>query len=166
MERLNLQKGTYFITSVTHKRKDFFRNPEFAEILQSQLLHYEENYNYNLIAYAILPDHYHALIKLSEENQISRILYAIHSYSSKLINESLDRKHSGKIWQGNAFDEVIKSENMYYQKLAYILFNPWKENLVDNPLDNYKFSNIDEVLEEQGEEYVQDLFRKYSRWNE
>ena len=166
MERLNLQKRTYFITSVTQERKDFFQNPEFAEILQSQLLYYEENYDFDLIAYAILPDHYHALIKLNEKNRISRILYSIHSYSSKLINESLDRERPGKIWQGNAFDEVIKSENMYYQKLAYILFNPWRENRVNSPLETYEFSNIDEVLEEKGEEYLQDLFRKYKRWNE
>lgn len=166
MTRLNLQKRTYFLTSATHERKELLKNKEFARIVQEQWKHYEEEHNFELHAYAIIPDHYHVLVELKGEEDISQVLYSVNSYSAKLINEQLEGQEYRKIWQGETYDEVIRSEKMYFQKLAYILFNPWRAGLIDDPYSEYQFSNLEEWVEVEGKEFLEDLFSKYKRWSE
>ena len=166
MNRLNLEDYTYFVTSITYKRRELFTDPKLAKIVLDQWEHYQDLYNFDLKAYCIMPDHYHALIHPGGDKDLSDILYAVHSYSAKLINENMDEDGQKKIWQGNAFDEVIRSEDTFYQKLAYILFNPWRASLVKDPFDRYDFSNLGEWVDEEGQEFVEDLFSKYKRWAE
>jgi len=166
MTRINLQNRIYFLTSVTYERKKFFTSEGLAKIVKDQWKHYEEEFNFDLQAFAILPDHYHVLIELGDEEDISEILYAVNSYSAKLINEKLEGEEYEKIWRGNIYDEVIRSKKMYFQKLAYVLFNPWRAGLVDGPFIEYRFSNLDEWVESRGKDFVEDLFSKFRRWGE
>ena len=166
MTRLNLNNRIYFLTSVTYERKNLFQDPELAQIVEDQWKHYEETYDFKLHAYAILPDHYHAIIELSGDKDISQVLYAVNSYSAKLINEGINQDKARKIWQGEAFDEVIKSEDMYHEKLAYILLNPWREGLVDDPFGDYSYGNLSDIKKREGREFLEDLFSRYSRWSE
>ncbi|MCF7890720.1 transposase [Candidatus Bipolaricaulota bacterium] len=166
MTRLNLRNRFYFLTSVIHERKKLLKDREFAQIVKEQWKHYEEEHDFNLHAYAILPDHYHALVELKGEKDISQVLYSVNSYSSKLINERLEGEEYRKIWQGDAYDVVIRSEKMYFQKLAYILFNPWRDGLIEDPFSEYQFSNLEEWFETEGKEFLEDLFSKYKRWSE
>ncbi|MBS3737290.1 transposase [Candidatus Bipolaricaulota bacterium] len=166
MTRINLEDQTYFVTGTTHRRRELFSDTELARIVVDQWQHYQKPHDFDLQAYAVMPDHYHVLLQINGDHNLSRILYAVHSYSSKLINERLDGEDREKIWQGDAFDEVIRSEDMYYQKLAYILFNPWRADLVENPYCKYEFCNLGEWKEEEGEEFLEDLYSKYGRWAE
>ena len=166
MSRLNLDNQTYFVTSVTYRRRDLFSDPEIAQVVLNQWQHYQEPYDFDLRVYVIMPDHYHVLIKIEGDKNLSQILYAVHSYSAKRINENIDRKDRQRVWQRDTFDEAIRSKNMYYQKIAYILFNPWRAGLVESPFGDYEFSNLDELVNKKGVEFVEDLFSKYRRWAE
>jgi hypothetical protein len=78
----------------------------------------------------------------------------------------MGKKVKEKIFQGGFWDEVIRDEDMYWQKLSYILFNPYRSGLVRDPLDDYVYSNIQELINKEGEELVMDLFSRYKRWSE
>ncbi len=52
--------------------------------------------------------------ELKGKKDISQVLYAVNSYSAKLINEKLKGQEYHNIWQGNIYDEVIRSEKMYF----------------------------------------------------
>ena len=71
-----------------------------------------------------------------------------------------------QIWSRNAWDEIIRNEDMYWQKLAYILLNPWRKGLVKDPLDIYLFSNIGSFITDKGESFLKELFCKYARYGE
>ena len=55
---------------------------------------------------------------------------------------------------------------MYWQKVAYTLFNPWRAGMVSDPLEPYPFSDIAVWIEREGEEFLLDLFSRYKRWAE
>jgi len=55
---------------------------------------------------------------------------------------------------------------MYWQKVAYTLFNAWREGLVSDPLEPYPFSDLAEWLEREGQEFLLDMFSRYRRWFE
>ena len=41
---------------------------------------------------------------------------------------------------------------MFWQEIAYTLFNPWRAGIVEEPLSSYQFSNINEWISCEGEE--------------
>ena len=75
-----------------------------------------------------------------------------------LISQELGGERKHKIWQGNCWDTVIRNERMYWQKIAYVLLNPWREGMVSDPMEPYPFSDLAEWLEREGEDFVKDLF--------
>jgi len=166
MRRPIIPNATYFITSVTYKRKKWFAEPQFAQILLDQWKHYEQAYEFHLDTYSVLPDHYHVVLNVGEKKTISQILHAVNSYAVTLISQQLGRRTEVKVLQGNPLDEVIRDEDMYWQKVAYTLLNAWREGLVSDPLEPYPFSDLAEWLEREGEEFLLDLFSRYKRWSE
>lgn len=161
-----IPEATYFITNVTYERKPLFANTEYAQIVVNQWKHYESAYQFTLDAYCVLPDHCHVVLNVGALKTISQILNAVNSYIATLINREQGRKIKEKIWEGRPWDEVIRDEEMYWQKIAYTLLNPWRAGLVKEPFDVYPFSNLAEWLEQEGKEFMQDMFARYRRWSE
>jgi REP element-mobilizing transposase RayT len=161
-----IPNATYFITSVTHRRQKWFAKPQFAQIVVDQWKHYEKTYEFHLDTYSVLPDHSHVVLNVGEKKTISQILHAVNSYAVTLISQQLDRHTKVKVWEGRPWDEVIRDENMYWQKVAYTLFNAWRGGLVSDPLEPYPFSDLAEWLEREGQEFLLDLFSRYRRWFE
>ena len=158
--------GIYFITCTTFHRKDFFSNHKFAQIVVDQWRHYESTYEFTLFAFCVMPDHYHVLLDVGIIKTISEILNAVNSYIATLINSDIGNIVKIKIFQGRFWDEVIRSEEMFWQKLSYILFNPYREGLAMNPLDDFAYSDIQDWIIKEGEEFMVDLFARYKRWYE
>lgn len=161
-----IAKATYFFTSVTYQRQKWFINPQFAQIVVDQWKYYEKSYGFHLDTYSVLPDHYHVVLEVSGEKTISQILHAVNSYTATLINQMLGHAVKIKIWQGQPWDEIIRDENMYWQKVTYTLFNAWREELVNDPLEPYPYSDLAQWLEREVPEFLLDLFSRHKRWIE
>ena len=166
IRRIVFPDQCYFITSVTHKRKPIFSDSRLAQIVVDQWKHYEKAYALKLDAYCVLFDHYHTVLNIGKTKTISQVLHTVHSYTATLVNNQLGHEKKIKIWEGNPWDVVIRDEEMYWQKIAYTLFNPWRAGEVHDPLEPYKFSNLSEWREREGDEFLIDLFSKYKRWSE
>jgi hypothetical protein len=78
----------------------------------------------------------------------------------------MDKIVKVKIFQRRFWDEVIRNKDMYWQKVSYILFNPYREGLVRNPVDDYEYSNIKEWIMRESEQFMMGLFSRYKRWFE
>ena len=161
-----IPNATYFVTNVTHQRQRWFTTPRFAQIIVDQWKHYARAYEFRLDAYSVLADHYHVVLNVGEKKSISQILHAVDSYTVTLINQLLGHQVKTKVWGGDPWDEVIRDDDMYWQKIAYTLFNAWRAGLVKDPLEPYQFSNLDEWLKREGKEFLLDLFSRYKRWAE
>ncbi len=155
--------ATYTVTSVTYQRKPSFAQPDLAQMVVDQLRHYETSYGFHLHAYCVMPEHYHAVLEVGASKTVSQILHAVNSYTATLINRRLGCAVKQKVWQGAAWDVVIRSEAMYWQQVAYVLFNPWRAGLVASPLATYAYSNLDEWLEREGEEALLGLLAEHKR---
>lgn len=157
-----IEDGIYFISCATHDRQPFFREPRLSRIIIDQLYYYTNKAGGELFAYAVMPDHYHAVLKPGMYT-VSRFIHDLHSYTAHLINQALGYDRKTKIWTHNTWDEAIRSEEMFWQKVAYVLLNPFREGLTKSLLDNYPFSDLGEWKEKYGEEFLVDLFAKYRR---
>ena len=96
--------ATYHITARGHHRNDIFRDEEdfkiYLIILEEALLYFN-NYNYEIIAYCLMDNHVHLLLKTGVEPPW-RFIARVHS--SKRVTSSLSSTPGGfKNFQWQAY---------------------------------------------------------------
>lgn len=99
---------------------------EKIDIFKSIVLQ-KNNIMYEVDAIAIMPNHVHLLIK--QKDDLSKIMKYIKAKSAIELNKSLGK--TGKFWQSDYFDKVIRDEKHYGLVYEYILNNPVKVGLED-----------------------------------
>jgi len=115
--------------------KDLLLNKKYANIVENSL-HFYDNKNYELIAYCIMPNHVHLLVE-NVNTQLFRVLQSIKSFTAKKINEQMNK--SGKIWQRESYDHIVRKNSNIEDYINYILQNPVKAGLVKNA-ENWDYS--------------------------
>ena len=161
--RLRIPEATYFISKTTSDNKATLTQEKIATIVINAFKYISLNKHAHIHSYVLMPTHYHMIISLNDHEDISRIIHSINSYTAHQISKLI---HQKSIWDNITWDEVIRNEEMYYQKLAYILLNPWRKRIVKSPFDPYQYSNLEEICKLYGKEYLVDLFERYKRFGE
>jgi len=75
---------------------------------------------YELIAFCIMPNHVHVLIKPLDS--LSRVMQQLKGGSAKLINDLMGRK--GRFWAVDYYDKLIRDEKHFAVVYQYIINNP------------------------------------------
>jgi putative transposase len=109
----------------------------------SSLLYQKENSHVKFIAYCIMPDHYHLLIKTNQENTFPKYIADVENSFTRFFNIKFKRK--GPLWQ-SAFKAVrIKNNEQLLHVSRYIHLNPTTNALVDDPKD-WRYSSYNEYI--------------------
>ncbi|MCK5830567.1 MAG: transposase [Methylococcales bacterium] len=75
---------------------------------------------YELIAFCIMPNHVHFLIKPLDN--LARVMQLIKGGSAKLINEKMGRKE--RFWLADYYDKLIQDDKHFSVVYEYIRNNP------------------------------------------
>jgi REP element-mobilizing transposase RayT len=75
---------------------------------------------YELIAFAIMPNHVHLLLKPLEN--LATMMQKIKGGSAKVLNQILNKQ--GRFWAQDYYDRLIRDERHFYQVYNYIRNNP------------------------------------------
>lgn len=106
---------------------------EIAQVLKDALHHWDGK-KIDLFCYSIMSNHFHALLSLRDPQAILyRVLQSIKSYSARKSNQILQRK--GKFWQEETYDHLVRNEREFDNIIQYILYNPVKAGLCEEPFD-------------------------------
>ena len=76
-----------FITSVTQNRKQFFKDKENLDLFWKSVEMVKDNHLFDLLAYVVLPDHFHWLIKMPESHpNFSKVILSLKwNFTLKII---------------------------------------------------------------------------------
>lgn len=123
----------------------YLKNPKCAEIVKDTL-HYPDGKEYKLICYCIMPNHFHMVFELLQNNKgISKIMQSIKRISARDCNTILSR--SGAFWQDESFDRWVRDEKELYFVIRYILLNPVTAGLVNDWKDwKYTYCHPDYLI--------------------
>jgi len=115
----------------------------------TELIHYYDGKEYDLIAYTIMPNHVHIIFRPPDVDRseasiantnnklrssashyiVTKILQNIKSKSALKANAKL--KRSGAFWQHESYDHVVRDEEELCKIIEYVLNNPVKAGLVE-----------------------------------
>jgi 4-hydroxy-3-methylbut-2-en-1-yl diphosphate synthase IspG/GcpE len=99
------------------------KNPEIATIVEGALKHFNGS-RYDLLAWSVMPNHVHAVIRPADGHELNEILHAWKSFTAKKANELLGLK--GAFWQEEYYDHLIRDGEDFKHQVKYVLLNPAK----------------------------------------
>ena len=101
--------------------------PELTSDERPIVAHAIEHFNeqrYELLAYVVMNDHVHVLVKPINDHSLESILHSWKSFTAHRLQRQFGRH--GAIWQDEYFDRIVRDEAEFYEKAQYILNNPRK----------------------------------------
>jgi putative transposase len=141
----------YMVTGATLYKEPFLdsdaKRANFCETLLERAI----VLGWSMKAWAVMPNHYH-FVAQSPENAISlkSLIQGIHSINAKFVNQ-IDETPGRRVWY-NYWDTCIRTEQSYYARMNYVILNPVKHGLVQNP-EGYPFSSYRYFLENTEPEF-------------
>ncbi len=130
-----LRKAERYLDSQIHIRH--LEQPAAAEAFVNNLAQGTERL-YRLGPWVIMPNHAHVILTPRQDEpggpiRLFRILQHLKGASAIEINRAL--KRSGRLWQREYFDRVIRSLIDFNRRAQYIEHNPVKAGLCEKPED-------------------------------
>ena len=114
------------------------RQPEIAAMIVENWRKFE-GVRYELLAWVVMPNHVHVMIRPREGLSLPKIVQAWKGYSGKKIAEylrSLERDRTPpRIWHREYWDRFIRDARHFQNAVDYIHQNPVKAGLVAKPED-------------------------------
>jgi hypothetical protein len=102
------------------------RDPAAATIVVNSLGRFDGD-RYHLGDFVIMPNHVHVLVCLLGDTEIESLCASWKHYTAREINR-LFRK-SGRFWQEESFDHLVRSPAQFHRFCAYIADNPRRAGL-------------------------------------
>ena len=134
IRRYYLPNSILFITSVTNDRKKIFNLTENIDLFWSTLEKTKSLLPFELMAYVLLPDHFHWVIKLPQEDpNFSKILLSFKGNFTYQYKKIHNISTPFTLWQRRFWDHIIRDEKDLTIHLNYIHWNPVKHGLVTEP---------------------------------
>jgi putative transposase len=140
-KRRALQPYSYYhIYNRGNNRYKVFRQPEDKQVFLNMLFEYQKSYKIKIIAYCIMNNHFHLIIKTGVcPRELSLLMQAFMTKFCIYINRKYDRV--GHVFQGRYNAKLVKSSLGLERLKKYLKQNPVKEGLVKDPED-YKWTRV------------------------
>jgi REP element-mobilizing transposase RayT len=100
-------------------------------IVKEALLHWHDQ-KWHVYMLTVMPDHVHVLATPGTKAKgcwysLSEILRGVKGYTARAIN--VRRRRSGRFWQHESYDRIVRDEREFDEKALYILGNAVKVGL-------------------------------------
>jgi len=123
-----------------------FRKPTNYLFTISKIKEYSRKNHISIIAYCLMPTHYHILARQDGEEPVGNLPQYIFNSYTKAYNKMYN--HSGTLFEGRFRSKPIQTNAHLFHLCRYIHGNPVKDGLVDNPA-NWPWSNYLEWIGER-----------------
>jgi REP element-mobilizing transposase RayT len=122
MPHWRLTGAVYFVTWRLEQCQGFLSFAE-SELIASAI-RYFDGQRYDLMAYVVMPNHVHILVKPYDQFLLQELVHSWKSFTAHKLQRQYGRQ--GRIWQEDYFDRIIRDEVEFLEKAQYILNNPLK----------------------------------------
>ncbi len=153
LPHLELPGATYFVTFRLGREVSRLEAEERSIVMET-LRHFQGE-RIDLYAAVVMPDHVHVVVRTLADHSLTEWTAAVKRFSARQINER--RGGTGKFWQDESFDHIVRSGIEFAKFLQYITENPVNDGLAARPSEySWTFTStsllraIDSMLELRG----------------
>ena len=141
----------FFITATITDWQPLFLHEEARRILLEDIEFYRRKYKAKILAYVIMPEHYHLVVDLGMPDLLHKWLADIQRHTANQLSQWLretahpahlivyehraDKGAKLAVWKEQARAVGIVSRNVLSAKIEYVHANPVRRGLVENPAD-------------------------------
>ena len=120
----------------------------------SVFLKKNKNFNYNLlllpqntivkfIAYCIMPDHYHLVVKVKDPLRFSKYINDVENSYTRYFNTKTGRR--GPLWESRFKRVRVETDEQLLHLTRYVHLNPTSDGLVRKP-EEWRFSSYKDYI--------------------
>ncbi len=153
------EEGTFLITAANYEHEPALQTPERRTEFETLLLTSFQDVGAKIIAWVILPNHYHLLVTIEAFEIISDLLQYIHGSTSYRWNQEDSLTGERKVWYRFS-DRMVRNETHLHRAVNYIHYNPVKHGLVDD-VYNWQWSSLFLYEDEKGQEWLRENWKEY-----
>ncbi|MEN9327307.1 MAG: hypothetical protein RI947_115 [Candidatus Parcubacteria bacterium] len=156
---------------------DYYRLDEKQQANISQQVEYKKYHSVAVLAYCLMPTHFHLLIKQQQED-------GIRNYMSKVTNAftryyNIKSHRGGSLFQSRFNAVCVRTDEQLMHVSRYIHLNPYSGNIsfTLRDLQKYKWSSYADYIEENAKAFIEtrpvlklwklrrDLYQKFVEQN-
>ena len=150
---------TYLFTAACYEHRPVIGASEARlRTFESDLLKETGANAARVLAWVVLPNHYHVLATVSSVRAVVRVLGRLHGRTSHQWNTE-EETRGRQVWCRCA-ETAMKSDRHLWATVNYIHHNPVKHGLVDAALQ-WPYSSVHEFLATQGPAPLEALEKEY-----
>ena len=144
--------GKYFHIMIQgHNRGYIFQDKKLKDKMKEIILKKRKEINIKIIAYCIMDNHVHLLIKIENVDSMSRYMSKVNTSYAKYYNFINDKV--GYVFRDRYRAEAIYSMNQLINCIKYIHENPVKAQIVSKAIE-YEYSSIHDYVKDNIEQDV------------
>ena len=136
--RVSLEGQIYLVTFTTSKRIPTFNDPDCARIASQALSDPRLWKSASLLAWVLMPDHWHGLVELKASGNLSETIQKLKSNTARRIR--LENRTVETVWEKGFHDRSIRSDEGLLNLARYVVHNPVRAKLVGR-IGDYPYWN-------------------------
>jgi 1-hydroxy-2-methyl-2-(E)-butenyl 4-diphosphate synthase len=105
-----------------------FKDASLAALVADAMAHFDGK-RYELLAWCVMPNHVHAVLRPAEGELLEKILHSWKSFTAHEINRRLGT--SGAVWQKESYDHLVRDGEDLRNQVGYVMRNPVKAGMGD-----------------------------------
>ena len=173
LHRYEHRNEVRYLTCSCYKRLSLFQNDAIKDLFVEHLRMAQEDFDFRLYAWVLMPEHFHLLIRPANAEQTitpiirrlkaglaKRVIQRWHELEAPILRRIIDDNNAIRFWQrGGGYDRNIYTDEELIEKIAYIHLNPVGRGLVTSPTE-WKWSSAhayEEELDELGLKLTREL---------
>lgn len=151
--------GAYLISAANFEHRPILSSPIRRTEFETYLLNSVKEIAEDLIAWVVLPNHYHVLLAVPSLESVSIMLKHLHGKTSREWNIEDNLTGKRRVWYKFA-DTFVRHDEQFHTMFNYIHHNPVKHGYVDDPYD-WPWSSMRIYYEDKGPAWLQEQWNTY-----
>ena len=142
--KVTFEAGQYYhlYNRGVNRQPIFFNEGNWAYFVK-QLRQYAQPEHIDIIAYCLMPNHYHLLVYLKTQALSAKVMQPFGVSYTKAVNKQQERV--GPLFQGRFKAVVVDKEGYVLDLSCYIHLNPVRARLVQRPED-WRYSSYQDYV--------------------
>lgn len=140
-KRLDIKDKHYHVINRANARLKLFFEEEDYQTFELVLIQALEMFNIDLLAYCVMPNHFHLVVHTNQDGQMSQFMKWLTQTHTLRWHSKQKTLGTGSLYQGRYKSFIIQEDHHLLTVLRYVERNPLTANLIKNPL-NWKYSSL------------------------